>query len=89
MRDASAIAAAGRTVGQIVQRLGVSEQTYHRSQQQYGDMKSDEAQRLRQLEAENRRLKGIIADQVVEISIHKEAAAYLGKRQARKSGGAS
>ncbi len=53
LRDASAMAAAGKTVAQIVQQLGVSEQTYHRWQQQYGDMKSDEAKRLRQLEAEN------------------------------------
>ncbi len=89
MRDASAMAAAAKTVAQIVQQLGVSEQIYHRSQQQYGDMKSDEAKRLRQRKAENQRLKGIIADQVVEISIHKEAAAYLGKHRALRSGGAS
>ncbi len=89
LRDASAMAAAGKTVAAIIQQLGVSEQTYHRSQQQYGDIKSDEAKRLRQLEAENQRLKGIIADEAIEISIHKEATAYLGKHRAPKSGGAS
>ena len=89
LRDASAMAVAGKTVGQIVQQLGVSEQTYYRWQQQYGNMQPDEAKRLRQLEAENQWLKGIIANQTIEISIHKEATAYLGKHRAPKSGGAS
>jgi hypothetical protein len=46
--------------------LGVSENTYHRWQRQYGGMKADDAKRLKELERENARLKRIVADQALE-----------------------
>ena len=39
-----------------------TEATLHRWRAQYGGMKSEEAQRLKQLEDENRRLKQLVAD---------------------------
>lgn len=65
--------AAGRLVSQIVQQLGVSEQTYARWRTQYGGMKADEARRLKELEIENTRLKSLIADQALDMAILKEA----------------
>lgn len=52
LREADAMLAAGKTIGQIVQTLGVSEQTFHRWRAQYGGMKADEAKRLKELEVE-------------------------------------
>jgi len=89
LREADAMLAAGRTVAQIVQHLGVSEPTYARWRAQYGGMKADEARRLRELEIENTRLKKLVADQALDMAILKEANSYLGKHQRRTEGGAS
>lgn len=89
LREAEAMLAAGRSVAQVVQHLGVSEQTFHRWRTQYGGMKADEARRLKELELENARLKRVVADQAIDISILKEANDYLGKPRAPRAGGAS
>jgi putative transposase len=89
LREAEAMLAAGRSVAQVVQALGVSEPTFHRWRTQYGGMKADEARRLKELEIENARLKRLVADQALDMAILKEANSYLGKHQARREGGAS
>jgi len=80
--------AAGRTLAQVVQALGVSEPTYHRWRKELGGMDAEEVKRLKLLEAENARLKRLVADQAIDISILKEANSYLGKLQAPRKGGA-
>lgn len=72
LREAEAELAAGLTIGQICQKLGVSEQTFHRWRNQYGGMKADEMKRLKELEVENTRLKKVVADQALDIQILKE-----------------
>jgi len=89
LREADAMLAAGKGVALVVQQLGVSEATYARWRAQYGGMKADEAKRLKELEVENGRLKRLVADQAVDISILKEANLYLGKHRAPREGGAS
>lgn len=89
LRDAEAMLAAGKTVAQVVQALGVSEQTYHRWQTQYGGMKEGEARRLKELEIENSRLKMAVADLTIDNQILKEANDYLGKPHRPRGGGAS
>jgi putative transposase len=54
--------------------LEVSEATYHRWRTQFGGMKADDVKRLKELEAENTRLKRIVADQVLEVAALKEVA---------------
>ena len=54
--------------------LEVSEATYHRWRAQFGGMKTDDVKRLKELEAENARLKRIVADQVLENQALKEVA---------------
>lgn len=88
LREAEAMLSAGRTVAQVVQALGVSEQTFKRWQDQYGGMKADEARRLRELEIENARLKKAVADLTVDNQILKEANDYLGKPHRPRGGGA-
>lgn len=89
LREADALVAAGRSIAQVVQALGVSEQTFHRWRNQYGGMKADEARRFKELEVENARLRRLVADQALDMAILKEANSYLGKHQARREGGAS
>ena len=73
LREAEAMQAAGKTIGQIVQSLEISEQTFHRWRNQYGGMKAEEAKRLKQLEEENRRLKKMVADLLLDKDLLQEA----------------
>jgi len=73
LREAETMLATGKTIGQVVQSLEISEQTYHRWRNQYGGMKAEEAKRLKELEEENRRLKKLLAEAEVDKAILKEA----------------
>lgn len=73
LRDADAMLAAGKTIGQVCQSLEVSEQTFHRWRAQYGGMKAEEAKRLKYLEEENKRLKKLLAEAELDKAILKEA----------------
>lgn len=81
LREADALLNAGQSVGQVVQHLGVSEQTYHRWRQQFGGMKAEEAKRLKELEQENARLKKLLAESELDKAILKEALDHLGRRR--------
>jgi transposase-like protein len=73
LREAEAMMAGGKTIGQVAQSLEISEQTFHRWRNQYGGMKAEEAKRLKELEAENKRLKKLVADLTLDKDILKEA----------------
>jgi transposase-like protein len=73
LREADTMIATGKTIGQVVQSLEISEQTFHRWRNQYGGMKAEEAKRLKELEEENRRLKKLLAEAEVDKAILKEA----------------
>ena len=55
-------AEAGTTVKEVCRKLGVSEQTFYRWKRKYAGMGVAELRRLKQLEDENRKLKGLVAD---------------------------
>lgn len=73
LREADGMLTGGRTIGQVVQALEISEQTFHRWRNQYGGMKAEEAKRLKELEAENKRLKKLLAEAELDKEILKEA----------------
>lgn len=60
-------AEAGGTVAELCRRHGISQPTFHRWKAKYGGMDVAEAQRLRELEDENRKLKQLVADQALDI----------------------
>lgn len=74
LREAEAELAQGTSLGQVLQKLEVSEQTFYRWKRKYGGLSVDEAKRLKELEEENARLKRIVADQVLDIEAYKELA---------------
>jgi putative transposase len=74
LREADVELANGNTVEQVCKKIEVSEQTYYRWRNQFGGMKADDMKRLKELERENQRLKKIVADQALDISILKEVA---------------
>ncbi len=74
LREADVLLSKGATVSQVCKRIGVSEQTNYRWRKTYGGMKVDQAKRLKELEAENARLKRAVADLTVDKLILKEVA---------------
>lgn len=64
----------GKTAVEAIRQTGVSEQTYYRWRREYGGMEVDQLKRLKALEQENGRLKGVVAEQALDIAILKEAA---------------
>jgi putative transposase len=73
LREADAMLAAEKTIGQVCQAMEVSEQTFHRWRNQYGGMKAEEAKRLKKLDQENKRLKKLLAEAELDKAILKEA----------------
>ncbi|MCG8585066.1 MAG: transposase [Pirellulales bacterium] len=73
LREADAMLATEKTIGQVCQSLEVSEQTFHRWRNQYGGMKAEEAKRLKELDQENKRLKKLLAEAELDKAILKEA----------------
>ena len=69
LREAEKLQAQGLTIPQSCKRLGISDQTFYRWRIRYGALKEDEAQRLKALEQENSRLKKIVAEQALDISL--------------------
>jgi len=74
LREADVLLAQGRTVGEVCRQIGMSEQTYYRWRTEYSGLKVDQAKRLKDLEAENVRLRRAVADLTLDKLILKEAA---------------
>src|SRR5271154_2424738 len=74
LREADRMLAEGMETPEVCKALEVSEATYHRWRAQYGGMKADDVKRLKELEAENAKLKRIVADQMLDIEGLKEIA---------------
>lgn len=55
-------AEAGRKVDELCRSHGIARHTFYRWKAKYGGLQINDAKRLRQLEEENRKLKGIVAD---------------------------
>ena len=55
-------AESGTPVDEICRRMGISEPTFYRWRKKFAGMGVAEIRRLKQLEDENRKLKGLVAD---------------------------
>jgi putative transposase len=64
-----------KPVAAVARRHAVSEQTIYTWRKRFGAMQADDVRRLKQLEAENTRLKKLVAERDLEIEIMKEIAA--------------
>lgn len=52
----------GAKVEDVCRRLGITIQTFYRWKKKFGKMAPSEIKQMKQLEEENRRLKGLVAD---------------------------
>jgi putative transposase len=64
----------------VAKRHGVSEQTIYTWRKRFGTFQADDVRRLKQLEAENARLKKLVAERDLEIEVMKEINAKNGER---------
>lgn len=62
----------GSKTKEVAREIGVSEQTLYAWKKKYQNMTVSEAKRLRELEAENAKLKRLVADQALNIEVLKE-----------------
>jgi putative transposase len=62
-------------IADVAKRHGISEQTIYTWRKRFGELRSEDVRRLRQLEIENGRLKKLVADRDLEIEVMKEVAA--------------
>ena len=68
------LASQGQLIADAVRAIGVTEVTYYRWRQEYGGLKSDQVRKLKDLEAENARLRRAVSDLTLDKMILKEAA---------------
>ena len=74
LRQVDVLVSQGRTVADAVRSIGVTEVTYYRWRQEFGGLKSDQVKRLKDLEAENARLRRAVSDLTLDKMILTEAA---------------
>jgi transposase-like protein len=74
LRQVEVLTAQGRTVAEAIRSIGVTEVTFYRWRQEYGGLKGDQVKRLKELEAENTRLRRAVSDLTIEKLILREAA---------------
>ena len=64
--------AAGLSVSDVCRKHGVSDATFYKWRSRYGGMEGSDARRLKALEEENRRLKKLLAETMLDASTLKE-----------------
>ena len=57
---------AGMKVGELCRKHGISDATYYKWKSRYGGMEASDLKRVRELEAENAKLKRMYADLALE-----------------------
>jgi len=74
LRQVDVLLAQGKPVADAVRAIGVTEVTYYRWRNEYVGLKGDQVKRLKELEAENTRLRRAISDLTLDKLILQEAA---------------
>jgi putative transposase len=74
LREADVELSKGTAVTQVCWQLNITDKSYYRWRREYGGLKVDQAKRMKELEAENARLKRIVANQAIDMAILKEVA---------------
>jgi len=74
LRQVEVLTSQGQSVAEAIRSIGVSEVTFYRWRQEFGGLKNDQVKRLRDLEAENTRLRRAVSDLTLDKLILQEAA---------------
>jgi putative transposase len=74
LRQVEVLSGQGRPISDAIRAIGVTEVTYYRWRNEYGGLKGDQVKRLKELEAENARLRRAVSDLTLDKQILREAA---------------
>src|SRR6516165_7931445 len=74
LRQVDVLTSQGKLVADAIRAIGVTEVTYYRWRQEYGGLRSDQVKRMKDLEAENTRLRRAVSDLTLDKMILAEAA---------------
>jgi putative transposase len=74
LRQVDVLVSQGSKIADAIRQIGVSEVTYYRWRQEFGGLKSEQVKRLKDLEAENTRLRRAVSDLTLDKLILQEAA---------------
>jgi len=74
LREADVLIGQGKTVVDACKQIGVTDKTYFRWRKSHGGLRIDQAKRMREIEAENTRLKKAVAELTIDKIILKEVA---------------
>jgi len=74
LRQVDVLNSQGKTVAEAVRAIGVTEVTYYRWRKEYGGLKCDQVKRMKELEAENARLRRAVSDMKLDKMSLAEAA---------------
>jgi len=74
LRQVDVLVSQGQSVADAVRGIGVTEVTYYRWRQEFGGLKTDQIKRMKELEAENARLRRAVSDLTLDKMILAEAA---------------
>ena len=72
LRQVEVLQGQGLSVGDAVRQVGITQQSYYRWRRQYGGMSRDQLKRLKELEAENQRLRRAVSDLTLDKMILEE-----------------
>jgi putative transposase len=74
LRQVDVLSSQGKSMADAIRAIGVTEVTYYRWRQEYGGLRSDQVKRMKDLEAENTRLRRAVSDLTLDKMILAEAA---------------
>ena len=74
LRQVDVLTSQGKSVADAIRAIGVTEVTYYRWRQEYGGLRSNQVKRMKDLEAENTRLRRAVSDLTLDKMILAEAA---------------
>ncbi len=74
LRRVDVLVSQGQSVVDAIRTIGVTEVTYYRWRQEFGGLKTDQVKRMKELEAENARLRRAVSDLTLDKMILAEAA---------------
>jgi transposase-like protein len=74
LRQVEVLTSQGKSAVDAIRSTGVTDATYYRWRQEYGGLKVDQVKRMKELEAENARLRRAVSDLTLEKLVLKEVA---------------
>ena len=74
LRQVDVLTSQGSTVADAIRQIGVMDVNCYRWRKEYGDLKTDQMRRIKELEKENRQLRRAVSDLTLDKLILQEAS---------------